>query len=84
MTDSANPLHGKIDLDNLATAGHSRGAKIAALHFAGAPDTTDHTRTPPVAYLQHGSHQPLRDCNPCMSAILAKCDWSVSCLSNVI
>lgn len=31
-----NPLHGKIDFTNLGAAGHSRGAKIAAMHFAGA------------------------------------------------
>jgi hypothetical protein len=31
----ANPLHGKIAWDNLGAAGHSRGAKIAAMHFAG-------------------------------------------------
>lgn len=30
-----NPLHGKIAWDNLGAAGHSRGAKIAAMHFAG-------------------------------------------------
>jgi predicted dienelactone hydrolase len=30
-----NPLHGKIDFINLGAAGHSRGAKIAAMHFAG-------------------------------------------------
>lgn len=30
-----NPLNGKLDLDNMGAAGHSRGGKIAALHFAG-------------------------------------------------
>lgn len=30
-----NPLHGKIAWNNLGAAGHSRGAKIAAMHFAG-------------------------------------------------
>jgi hypothetical protein len=33
--DPNNPLHGKIDFTNLGAAGHSRGAKIAAMHFAG-------------------------------------------------
>jgi hypothetical protein len=33
--DPTHPLHGKIDFTNLGAAGHSRGAKIAALHFAG-------------------------------------------------
>lgn len=40
-----NPLHGKIAWDNLGAAGHSRGAKIAAMHFAG---TTPNVR---AAYL---------------------------------
>ena len=35
VADPASTLHGQIDLHNLAAAGHSRGAKIAALHFAG-------------------------------------------------
>lgn len=30
-----NPLHGKLDFTNMGAAGHSRGAKIAAMHFAG-------------------------------------------------
>ena len=29
-------LHGMVDLDRIGVAGHSRGAKLAALHFAGA------------------------------------------------
>lgn len=35
VADPSSTLHGQIDLHNLAAAGHSRGAKIAALHFAG-------------------------------------------------
>ena len=31
-----SPLHGRVALDRLGVAGHSRGAKLAALHFAGA------------------------------------------------
>jgi hypothetical protein len=30
-----SPLYGKLDFNNMGAAGHSRGAKIAALHFAG-------------------------------------------------
>lgn len=30
-----NPLYGKLDFNNMGAAGHSRGAKIAAMHFAG-------------------------------------------------
>jgi predicted dienelactone hydrolase len=30
-----NPLHNKLDFNNMGAAGHSRGAKIAAMHFAG-------------------------------------------------
>jgi hypothetical protein len=33
--DPANPLHNKLDFNNMGAAGHSRGAKIAAMHFAG-------------------------------------------------
>lgn len=33
--DPSSPLHQQIDFHNLGAAGHSRGAKIAALHFAG-------------------------------------------------
>lgn len=39
--DPASPLHGKLDLENLGAAGHSRGAKIAALHFAGGDGVRD-------------------------------------------
>ena len=28
------PAHGKLDASRVAVAGHSRGGKIAALHFA--------------------------------------------------
>ena len=34
---AGSPLHGRVALDRLGVAGHSRGAKLAALHFAGAP-----------------------------------------------
>ncbi|KAL4447405.1 hypothetical protein ABPG75_004624 [Micractinium tetrahymenae] len=43
--DPGNPLYGQVDLGRLATAGHSRGGKLAALAFAG---TTDYVST---AYL---------------------------------
>jgi hypothetical protein len=33
--NSSSPLYQLLDLDQLATAGHSRGAKLAALHLAG-------------------------------------------------
>ncbi len=33
--DAASPLFGMLDLQRLATAGHSRGGKLAALHLAG-------------------------------------------------
>ena len=32
---SSGFLHGALDLDNLAVAGHSRGGKLAALLYAG-------------------------------------------------
>mmetsp|Transcript_17881 Transcript_17881/g.53831 ORF Transcript_17881/g.53831 Transcript_17881/m.53831 type:complete len:582 (-) Transcript_17881:1836-3581(-) len=35
---SAGFLAGQLDLDHLATAGHSRGGKLAALHFASRPE----------------------------------------------
>lgn len=42
-SNPTNPLHGKLDFNNMGAAGHSRGAKIAAMHFAGmaplAPST---------------------------------------------
>lgn len=37
VTNPANPLHGKVDLDALAAAGHSRGAQIAALNCGWLP-----------------------------------------------
>lgn len=36
-SDPSSELYGKLDLTNLGAAGHSRGGKIAALHFAGMP-----------------------------------------------
>ena len=33
---SSSTLHGAVDTDRIASAGHSRGAKLACLHFAGA------------------------------------------------
>ena len=33
---TGSELHGCVALDRLGVAGHSRGAKLAALHFAGA------------------------------------------------
>lgn len=33
--DPTNPLHGKIEFTSLGAAGHSRGAKLAAMHFTG-------------------------------------------------
>lgn len=38
LNPTTNPLNGKLDLDNMGAAGHSRGGKIAALHFAGVFD----------------------------------------------
>lgn len=35
--DPGNLLHGQIDLGRLATAGHSRGGKIAALAYTREP-----------------------------------------------
>ena len=32
--DSQSALHGMVDMDRIATAGHSRGAKLACLQFA--------------------------------------------------
>ncbi len=32
--DSQSTLHGMADMDRIATAGHSRGAKLACLQFA--------------------------------------------------
>ena len=32
--DSSSPAHGMLDLKSVAVAGHSRGGKIAALHYA--------------------------------------------------
>lgn len=34
-SNPSSPLHGKLDFDNMGAAGHSRGGKIAALHYAG-------------------------------------------------
>jgi hypothetical protein len=45
VEDTSSPLHGSLDLTRLAAAGHSRGAKLAALQLAGkraAPPTTPH------------------------------------------
>ena len=33
---SSSTLHGTVDTARIASAGHSRGAKLACLHFAGA------------------------------------------------
>ena len=33
---SSSTLHGAVDTARIAGAGHSRGAKLACLHFAGA------------------------------------------------
>ena len=33
---SSSTLYGAVDTDRIASAGHSRGAKLACLHFAGA------------------------------------------------
>ena len=33
---SGSPLHAAVDTGRIASAGHSRGAKLACLHFAGA------------------------------------------------
>ena len=33
---SSSTLHGAVDTSRIAGAGHSRGAKLACLHFAGA------------------------------------------------
>lgn len=35
LSNPTNPLYGKLDFNNMGAAGHSRGAKIAAMHFAG-------------------------------------------------
>jgi len=35
VSDPSSALYGKLDLTNLGAAGHSRGGKIAALHYAG-------------------------------------------------
>jgi hypothetical protein len=35
ISNPTNPLYGKLDFNNMGAAGHSRGAKIAAMHFAG-------------------------------------------------
>ena len=34
--NAISALHGIVDMDRLATAGHSRGAKLACLQFAGS------------------------------------------------
>ena len=34
-TDEASALHGIVDMTRIGTAGHSRGAKLACLQFAG-------------------------------------------------
>ena len=34
--DDASALHSIVDLTRIGTAGHSRGAKLACLHFAGS------------------------------------------------
>ena len=34
--DSTSPLQGQLDVKSLGTAGHSRGAKLAALHLTGS------------------------------------------------
>ena len=33
--DEASALHGSMDMTRIGTAGHSRGAKLACLQFAG-------------------------------------------------
>ena len=35
--DKSSPLYHQLDLARLAVAGHSRGGKLAALHFARTP-----------------------------------------------
>jgi len=35
IQDPSSELHGKIDTGKMVIAGHSRGAKLAALHYAG-------------------------------------------------
>ena len=44
---AGSQLHGRIALDRLGVAGHSRGAKLAALHFAGACCSRATCKTPP-------------------------------------
>ena len=36
VKDPVGPVFGKIDLTTILMTGHSRGAKLATLHFAGS------------------------------------------------
>ncbi len=42
----ASPLYGKPDVARLATMGHSRGGKLAALHYAGGRRTAGRIHRP--------------------------------------
>lgn len=44
----ASPLYGKADVARLATMGHSRGGKLAALHYAGRPDVATAVLLDPI------------------------------------
>lgn len=36
VQDPQAPVYGKVDLTTILMTGHSRGAKLATLHFAGS------------------------------------------------
>ena len=41
--DEGSPLHGIVDMTRIGTAGHSRGAKLACLQFAGCLLSLEHS-----------------------------------------
>lgn len=68
IQDPSSELHGKIDTGKMVIAGHSRGAKLAALHYAGSSrfkaafliDPVDNTRDAPESATSPNACKALR------------------------